>query len=145
MSSFESELDAATSAIKSLSRIATVLEELGIDTYPPLLYSDNEAMVNFVRGQGVAKGVRHIELRMWYTREQFKLGKFCFDYMPGKELPADKLTKLASREGHETFRHHILDLGLLGNPPIIDQRNTNDASRVVEPCVNQVTHVPKGV
>ncbi len=33
MSSFESELDAATSAIKSLSRIATVLEELGIDIH----------------------------------------------------------------------------------------------------------------
>ncbi len=54
MSSFESELDAATSAIKFLSRIATILEELGIDTYPPQLYSDNEAMINFVRGQGVA-------------------------------------------------------------------------------------------
>jgi hypothetical protein len=102
-------------------------------------------MINFVRGQGVAKGVQHIELRMWYTREQFKQGKFCFDYMPRKELPADKLTKLASREDHETFRHHILGLGLLGTTPIIDQQNTNDASRVVEACVNQVTHVPKGV
>jgi len=145
MSSFESELDAATSAIKSLSRISTVLEELGIDTYPPQLYSDNEAMVNFVKGQGVAKGVRHIELRMWYTREQFKQGKFCFDYMPGKELPADKLTKLATREDHEKFRHHILGLGLLGTPPSLDQQNTADASREVETCANQVAHVPKGV
>jgi hypothetical protein len=25
-------------------------------------------MFNFVKGEGMAKGVRHMELRMWFTR-----------------------------------------------------------------------------
>jgi hypothetical protein len=83
MSSFTSDLEAATGAMKSLNQIATVIMEIGIDSILPQMYSDNEAMIIFVRGEGVAKGVRHIELRMWYTREQLKQGKFTFDHMAG--------------------------------------------------------------
>jgi hypothetical protein len=57
------------------------------------LYSDNEAIINFVKGEGMAKGVRRMELRMWFTREQYKQGEFVFEHMSGKEIPADKLPK----------------------------------------------------
>ena len=40
----------------------------------PHLWCDNKAMVNFINGEGAAKGVRHMELRMWYVRERYKQG-----------------------------------------------------------------------
>ena len=113
LSSFESELEAATGAIKTISRLSTMLSELGFSNKLPTLYSDNQAMVNFVKGEGTAKGVRHMELRMWYTREKYQEGKFIFNFMSGKEIPADQLTKVGSKEEFLTFRDNILGLKLL--------------------------------
>jgi hypothetical protein len=79
----------------------------------PHLWSDNKAMVNFIHGEGVAKGVRHMELRMWYVRERYKQGNVVIDWMLGEQMPADKLTKLGSREEHEIFTRDIMGLGLL--------------------------------
>ena len=53
------------------SRTVNILKELHMvlnDVFH--LWSDNLAMVRFVRGEGVANGVRHIELRMWFVRER---------------------------------------------------------------------------
>ena len=113
-SSFEAELDGTTRGLKSNSRIVNVLIELGIHmSSVPHLWSDNKAMVNFIHGEGVAKGVRHMELRMWYVRERYKQGNVVVDWMSGQEIPADKLTKLGSREEHESFTRDIMGLSLL--------------------------------
>ena len=77
------------------------------------MWSDNKAMVNFIHGEGVAKGVRHMELRMWYVRERYKEGNVVVDWMTGEEIPADKLTKLGTRETHEKFTRDVLGLSLL--------------------------------
>ena len=54
-----------------------------------------------------------MELRMWYVRERYKQGNVLVDWLPGKKIPADKLTKLGTREEHEVFTHAIMGLGLL--------------------------------
>lgn len=112
-SSFEAELDACSRAMKSMRYIGNVLYELGIEQEQPVLYCDNEAMVNFVKGDSVAKGVRHMELRLWYTREQYKLGHCNLMWKSGKVIAADKLTKLADQEAHEAFRYNVQGLSLL--------------------------------
>jgi hypothetical protein len=114
MSSFEAELDGMSSVLKSVKRVSNILTELQ-QVFAPLaqVYSDNKAMLEFVRGHGVAKGVRHMELRMWYIREKYQQGNVVVDYMEGIKIPADKLTKLGSRSSHAKFRHDILGLGLL--------------------------------
>lgn len=112
-SSFEAELDACSRAMKSMRYISNVLYELGIEQEQPVLYCDNEAMVNFVKGDSVAKGVRHMELRMWYTREQYKLGHCTLMWKSGKVIAADKLTKLADQEAQEAFRYNVQGLSLL--------------------------------
>jgi hypothetical protein len=127
LSSFESELDAATSAIKTVNRIRNILEEMNfIVKEKPILYSDNEAMINFVKGDGVAKGVRHMELRMWYTREQYKMGGISLIHMPGCIIPSDKFTKLANKIEHIQFRYNIQGLALL-----CDEKLTSDTALVV--------------
>lgn len=125
MSSFESELDGASLALKSVSRVENILKELQIEmNHKPLLYSDNKAMIEFIKGKGIAKGVRHMELRMWYLREKVKKGDVDIEHTSGLTLPADKLTKLGDKEGHHKFRFNIMGLGLLqDNNNIIKSQN----------------------
>jgi hypothetical protein len=114
LSSFEAELDGVTRAMKSMRRISNILKELGINyESPAILYSDNKAMIDFVHGDSVAKGVRHMELRMWFTREEYKKGNVNLAFMPGDIIPTDKLTKLGTAVEHTVFMEQILGLGLL--------------------------------
>jgi hypothetical protein len=115
-SSFEAELDGASSALKSLGRIKNILSELNINihNHQSTLYSDNQAMIEFLKGNGVAKGVRHMELRMWYLRDKVKRGDTNIVHVPGTTIPADKLTKLGDKETHKQFVNHIMGLIMLG-------------------------------
>jgi hypothetical protein len=116
LSSFESELDGITTAFKTAARITNILNELHINTYmKPIVFNDNEANIEFVKGNSVAKGVRHMELRMWYTREEYKKGKVDLEYMKGTEIPADKLTKLGVESEHKKFTIDIQGLNLISN------------------------------
>ncbi len=37
--------------------------------------NDNQAVISFVRGDCVTKGIRHVELRMYYVREKYRIKK----------------------------------------------------------------------
>jgi hypothetical protein len=113
-SSFEGELDGLSGTLKAVSRVNNILVELqSVFALVSDVYSDNEAMIEFVHGRGVAKGVRHMELRMWYIREKYSQGCVNLMYMEGVKIPADKLTKLGNRSSHEQFRSDIMGLCLL--------------------------------
>jgi len=113
-SSFQAELDGVTRGLKSQSRVSNILRELRILTEEvPVVSSDNKATMNFIHGEGVANGVRYMELRMWYVRERCNEGNVVVDWMTRKEIPADKLTKLGTRETHEKFTRDVLGLSLL--------------------------------
>jgi hypothetical protein len=59
-----------TRNIKTLTRICNLIEEIGLEkNNQALLFNDNKAMINFVHGEGTAKGVRRMERRIWYTRK----------------------------------------------------------------------------
>jgi hypothetical protein len=82
-----------------------------------LLFNDNKALINFVHGEGTAKGVRHMERRMWYTREKYLQGKIKLENLAWKDTPADRHTTLDTAEEHIRFTTNILGLNLL--EPII--------------------------
>jgi hypothetical protein len=52
-------------------------------------------------------------LRSDTTRDTIQKGQFELIHMPGKEIPADKLTKLGNISEHAQFRSQILGLSLL--------------------------------
>jgi len=111
---FEGELDSYSIGVKTSKRLVNICTELLLPIDPVRkMYADNEAMINFVKGEGVAKGVRHMALRAWYTREDYKLGDVDLEFMPGAIIPADKLTKLASKKDHRIFARQILGLDLI--------------------------------
>jgi len=89
-SSFESELDGVARGLKAQARVLNILEERRVSMASvPKLWSDNKAMVDFVHGEGIARGVRHMELRMWYVREKYKQSDVVLDWMTGRDIPAD--------------------------------------------------------
>jgi hypothetical protein len=76
-------------------------------------------MIEFVHGRSVAKGVRHMELRMFYVREKYRAGSIIMDFMTGETILTDKLTKIGDKPGHFTFTKGIMGLILLERPNII--------------------------
>jgi hypothetical protein len=64
-----------------------------------------------------------MEVRVRYTREQFKQGRLSFVHMPGKDIPANKIITLVTRKEHKKFRHGILGLGLLLDSELMQVRS----------------------
>ena len=114
LNTFEAELDAATTGFKTLQYITHLMEELHMPTHKTShLYVDNMAMMEFIKHQGTATGVRYMDLRLWYTRELYMAGKVDIMHMPGTEIPANYLTKLATGEEHKKFTFSVLGHQLL--------------------------------
>jgi len=115
LSSFEAELDGMTNALKSICRVRNILTELRVacSKAGPKIYSDNKAMLEFVKGEGVAKNVRHMELRMWYIREKHSQDNIDFAFMPGDKIPVDKFTKLGEPKNQGKFTFDILGHSLI--------------------------------
>lgn len=115
LSSFEGELDGVTDNFKKGTMIANLLDDISIHRQSQIKsWNDNLPVINFVKGNGVVKGVRHMERRMWYTREQFSKGTIAFGYVGTNENTSDKLTKLGTVNDHRNFVTDIMGLLLLG-------------------------------
>jgi hypothetical protein len=113
---FEGELESFHKTSKNGNRIKNILVQYILDTnIPHDIHGDNLAVVEFVEGRGIAKGVRHMQLRLWYLREQHMLSNIRFAHVPGLKNPSDKLTKLADGPAHNEYAQHILGHALLGN------------------------------
>ena len=113
LSSFESELDALVSGCKTMEYVQNLLNELQISTAIPRIFSDNQAMINFVKGEGNVKGARHMQMRLWYSRELHQKSSAILDYMAGTKIPSNYLTKLAPIQEHTLFTYDILGHALL--------------------------------
>jgi hypothetical protein len=114
LSSFENELVGSTSAFKNANRVDNILTEIHIQRADiPTVYNDNQAVLDFIRGNSISKGSRHMELRQWYTRLEYQAGKVKADYLKGTITPADKLTKPSVQTEHFEFTTNIQGLNLL--------------------------------
>jgi len=114
LSSFENELVGSTSAFKNANRVNNILTEIHIPRAgKPIVYNDNKAVLEFIRGNSISKGSRHMELRQWYTRLEYKAGKVGVDYLKGTLTPADKLTKPSVQSEHIEYTNDIQGLNLL--------------------------------
>jgi hypothetical protein len=111
---FEAELEAIARNVKHMKRISNVLHVLGIQREPKLVqYCDNKATVDFVLGESEAKGVRHMNLRLWYIRESFHMGEIDITHLEGKKMVADMLTKVGTVDQFKKFVKDIMGHELL--------------------------------
>ena len=114
LSSFEAEMDSRAEGVKALLFADHLAEELQIKDRPiPAQFNDNLALKMFLEGNGSAKGIRHIELRMFYLRELGEMGKVEYKFKEGVNLQVDGLTKAKSSKEFEKNRIDIMGHGLL--------------------------------
>ena len=71
--------------------------------------------------------MKHIRLKLLFVREHVTAGEFLVNYLPGKQMPADCLTKPLSGETIEFLLRMILAWG--GEPSILDTDTPRHAKR----------------
>jgi hypothetical protein len=114
LSSFEAKMDSRATGAKALLFADHLAEEFKIQgRSTPTQYNDNLALKQFLEGNGSAKGIRHIELRMFFLRELGEMGKIQFEFKEGKTLQVDGLTKAKSSKEFLKNRMDIMGHGLL--------------------------------
>jgi hypothetical protein len=99
-------------AFKSNAATRNVLAELGEYPQSRKVFSDNEAMVNFVKGEAQAKGVKHAKLRLFYVRQEVERG-VVLGWMSGNGIISNAMTKAVSINEHLQTSHDIQGLALL--------------------------------
>jgi hypothetical protein len=102
-----------TEAFKQAAGIQNILMELNQEPMERQIYSDNEAMVKFVNGEAQGKGMKHASLRLWYMRQQVDRG-YKLDWMSGKQILANPMTKAVHREEQEKHVWDVMGHGLRG-------------------------------
>jgi hypothetical protein len=107
-------LSALTDGMKTALYLQHLLSSLNTDiAMPATIYADNKAMLDFVNGEGSLRGSRHMDLRLWFSRENLQRGRFLLKYMSGLLIPSNYLTKLATISEHQLFVIDIQGLKLL--------------------------------
>ena len=89
----EAEYIACSETAKDLRWIQQFLEELGM-TPTIKLYTDNEAAIKLTKTQTFHRRTRHVEHKWHFIREMVDRKLLSVHGIPGKENPADVLTKL---------------------------------------------------
>jgi len=89
----EAEYIADCEGAKDASWAQQFLKELNILT-TPTLYTDSEGAYGLSKSPKFARRSRHIEHRFHYLRQQVRSEKLQIVTIPGKDNPADLLTKL---------------------------------------------------
>jgi hypothetical protein len=116
LSSMHAELETTSRMFKWASRLDNIMKELEIPTVGiPTIWNDNEAGIAFIKNEHVPKSIRHMELKEWYIKEQYKMHKANVRHLGGTVLTADKQTKLGCVSDHRKFTADIMGHGLLGS------------------------------
>jgi hypothetical protein len=68
LSLFEAELIGYTTASSIARMLENTMQDLHIYNHDPqtIIYNDNKAMIGYIYGDSTAKGVCHMQLRLWY-------------------------------------------------------------------------------
>ena len=124
---FESELEAIATTAKKINTAKNILLSLRqVIQEMPEIRADNEAVNEFVQGKSIAKQVRHMELRLFYVKDQFKMGHMFMTHVSGLTNPANELTKVSDITNHFPFAKQILGLGLLNAKSLLNEKFYRD-------------------
>lgn len=103
---------AMTEAFKQSAMVTNVMMELGEFVNTRRVFSDNEAMINFVNGKAQGRGMKHATLRLWYMRGQIDRG-YELIWMSGKLILADAMTKCVPVTEHEEHVKEVMGQRML--------------------------------
>jgi hypothetical protein len=106
-------------AFKQNAATRNVLAELSEYPESRMVYSDNKAMIDFVKDEAQARGMRHASLRLYYVRQQVErgIGLTNVEWMSGKKILANAMTKAVLQAEHIWFSEDVQGHKLLGKKP----------------------------
>jgi hypothetical protein len=109
---FEGELDAHVHVVKVILAVEYMLEQLFI-SYQARAEGDNLPMRDFVIGDASVKQAKHMEIRLWFARDQYRMGRYVFDHVGTALLTADINTKPQSTSRFLDLRADLMGHGLV--------------------------------
>ncbi len=95
MSSAEAELYALTKGAANTLGFMAVMKDLGYD-FNAMLHTDASATLSIAQRQGLGK-LRHIRVQYLWVQERLRQGDLTVKKVPGKQNPADLMTKHLSQ------------------------------------------------
>jgi hypothetical protein len=90
----EAEYIADYEGAKDAAAMRQLTSEMKIDTNTPILMTDSEGALNLSKTSKFQRRSRHIEHRFHYLRQETNKGHLNIQHIPGKQNPADVLTKI---------------------------------------------------
>jgi hypothetical protein len=90
----EAEYIAACEGAKDAAALRQLLSELKVSSPVPLLLTDSEGAEKLSKSGKFQRRSRHIEHRFHYLRSEVNHSNLKIRHLPGKENPADMLTKV---------------------------------------------------
>ena len=112
-SSTAAEYMALSDCAKDCAWFKTLFTELGIPIDFVPLYGDSRGAIFNTQNPVTQKGIKHIDIRYHYIREQLDMGTLQLFYVPTNENTADMFTK---NLGPTAFLRHRSELGLVFYP-----------------------------
>ena len=111
----EAEYIAGCEGAKDAAWMEQFLAELNIRGKIPYLITDSEGSYNLAKTAKFLRRSRHIEHRYHYLRQQVKKEHIVMNTIPGKDNPADILTKLLPMSSIKTWKNTWLaSIGTIG-------------------------------
>ena len=112
-SSTAAEYMALSDCAKDCAWFKTLFTELGIPIDFVPLHGDSCGTIFNTQNPVTQKGIKHIDIRYHYIREQLDMGTLQLFYVPTNENTADMFTK---NLGPTAFLRHRSELGLVFYP-----------------------------
>jgi hypothetical protein len=90
-------MEALNNTVKLVSWVKALVKAVITYVGFPTIYCDNEALVNYVRGNSEVKSVRHMEQKMYYCREKYMKSASQLKFLDGCSIPSNVLTKVVGK------------------------------------------------
>ena len=113
MSTAEAEFVAAAEAAKSIIYMRDLLTELQLPQQgPTILHCDNQAAIASLKTTGRTSRTKHVRLRYHFIKDLVANNEIQMQYLRGKEMCADIMTKIIGKQA--TIKHREFILGKEG-------------------------------
>ncbi len=108
-SSCESEFRALSVTSREALWLAKIVNVFGIPHRPFTIKGDNKGALTAIKNHTYTRYTKHIEIHHDFMKDMFQLGRLDFEHIPGKDNPADILTKALEGVKFQQLRY---DMGM---------------------------------
>jgi hypothetical protein len=115
LSSMECELNGYFDLFKVTARIDNLINEIdpNLVDNTRLIQGDNEKGTQHIKGEVEGSGMKHARMRMYFMQEEYAKGRVEVEWVSGKTLVCDAMTKVVTIAKHQEHREDIQGFGLV--------------------------------